>query len=162
MKGILVWIVNYGKNIIEKTDNYEYLGVIFNKSGNFSFAWIKNLNCKAMKSYSMYIQLRQHFNIHESSSIRLLTSLFETFVSPILTYGWDWIWGGYLPSLNRGNDTLLKTLFKDSFPFEKLHIRFSEQTLSIHSKGLNFACGAELGHLPMTIRIYRHMIYILE
>ena len=94
--------------------------------------------------------------VKQLTSFTLLNSLFDSFASPVLTYGCE-IWGVYLPSLNRGNDTLLKTLFKDSFPFQKLHIRFCKQTFSIYSRGSNFASRAELGRLPIAIRICRRM-----
>ena len=62
----------YGNNTIEKKDNYEYLGITFIVSGKFTLAWRKNnfTPCKEMRAY---VQLRQHFNIHKSVSIELLT-----------------------------------------------------------------------------------------
>ena len=138
-----------GNDVIEQVDQYEYLGVIFHKNGNFTVAW-KNLYCKAMRAY---FSLRKNFNIYNQVQVKTLTSLFDTFIVPVLTYCSE-IWGAFLSPNTRGKATFTKNLFNDSQPLEKLHIRFCKQVLGIHSKGSNYGCRSELGRIPLSINIY--------
>ena len=71
-----------GNDVIEQVNHYEYLGVIFHKNGNFTVAW-KNLYCKAVRAY---FSLRNHFNIYNHVQVKTLTSLFDTFIVPVLTH----------------------------------------------------------------------------
>ena len=64
----------FGKDVIELVDNYQYLGIIFHKNGNFSDVW-KNFYCKAMRAY---FSLRKHFNIYNQIQVRTLTPLFDS------------------------------------------------------------------------------------
>jgi hypothetical protein len=60
----------------------------------------------------------------------LLEKLFDTLVVLIILYGCD-IWG-------------VDHCFKDSEPFEHLHIKFIKEILGVHYKATNAACLAEL------------------
>ena len=137
------------KDVIELVDNYQYLGIIFHKNGNFSVVW-KNLYCKAMRAY---FSLRKHFNIYNQVQVRTLTSLFDSFVVPILTYCSE-VWGAFLSPNNRNAATFKNNLFNDNQPLEKLHIRFCKHVLGIHNKGSNYACRTELGRLPLSLSTY--------
>ena len=55
----------FGKDVIELVDNYQYLGIIFHKNGNFSVVW-KNLYCKAMRAY---FTLHKHLNIYNQVQV---------------------------------------------------------------------------------------------
>jgi hypothetical protein len=56
--------------------------------------------------------------------------LFDSLVTPILTYGSE-VWG-------------VDSTFKDSYTFEKLHIKFIKEILGIHCKASNDGCRVEL------------------
>ena len=146
----------FGKDVIELVDNYQYLGIIFHKNGNFSFVW-KNLYCKAMRAY---FSLRKHFNICNQVQVRTLTSLFDSFVVPILTYCSE-VWGAFLSPNNRNAASFKNNLFNDNQPLEKLHIRFCKQVLEIHNKGSNYGCRTELGRLPLFPLYVLHIVKIL-
>jgi hypothetical protein len=61
--------------------------------------------------------------------------LFDSLVTPILIYGSD-VW-------------VVDSTFKDSDPFEKLHIKFIKEILGIHCKASNDGCRAELKTEPL-------------
>ena len=139
----------FGKDVIELVDNYQYLGIIFHKNGNFSVVW-KNLYCKATRAY---FSLRKHFNIYNQVQVWTLTSLFDSFVVPILTYCSE-IWEAFLSPNNRNAATFKNNLFNDNQPLEKLHIRFCKQVLGKHNKGSSYGCRTELGRLPLSLSTY--------
>ena len=67
--------------------------------------------------------------------------LFDTLISPILTYGCE-VWDVYLKQNFASWDKELT---------EKVHLRFCKYYLGVNSKASNSACRAELGRLPMKI-----------
>ena len=69
--------------------------------------------------------------------------LFDTLISPILTYGCE-VWGVYLKQNFASWDKELT---------EKVHLRFCKYYLGVNSKASNSACIAELGRFPMKIFI---------
>ena len=85
--------------------------------------------------------------------MKTLTSLFDTFIVPVLTYCSE-IWGAFLSPNSRGKAIFTKNLYNDNLPLEKLHLRFCKQILEIHSKGSNYGCRSELGRFPLSINIY--------
>ena len=78
----------------------------------------------------------------------LLEKLFDTLVVPIILYGCE-IWG-------------VDHCFKDSEPFEPLHIKFIKEILGVHCKATNVACLAELNRYPLRGRIQLATIKFLE
>ena len=56
--------------------------------------------------------------------------------------------------------------FKDSEPFEKLHIKFVKEILGVHCKTSNDACRAELGRIPLKGKIlfscFQYLDHILS
>jgi hypothetical protein len=78
----------------------------------------------------------------------LLEKLFDTLVVPILLHGCE-IWG-------------VDHCFKDSEPFEHLHIKFIKEILGVHCKATNAACLAELNRYPLRGRIQLATIKFLE
>ena len=59
-----------------------------------------------------------HFNIYNQVQVRALTSLFDSFVVPILTYCSE-VWGAFLSPNNRNAATFKNNLFNDNQPLEK-------------------------------------------
>ena len=100
-----------------------------------------------------YFSSRKHFNIYNQVQVRTLTSLFDSFVVPILTYCSE-AWGAFLSPNNRNETTFKNNLFNDNQPLEKLHIRFCKQVLGMHNKGSNYGCRNELGRPPLSLSTY--------
>ena len=78
----------------------------------------------------------------------LIEKLFDTLVSPIILYGCE-IWG-------------VDSSFKDSDPFEHLHIKFIKEILGVHCKASNAACLAELNRYPLKGKIQFLTIKFLD
>lgn len=78
----------------------------------------------------------------------LLEKLFDTLISPIILYGCE-IWGA-------------DNKFKDTDPFEHLHIKFIKEILGVHSKATNAACLSELNRYPLKVKILTLMIKFWE
>jgi small nuclear ribonucleoprotein (snRNP)-like protein len=102
----------YNNVNLETVANYCYLGMVQKFNGNFNLA-INTLMEKARKAY-FKIKKTIGFN----NPCRLLEKLFDSLVTPILTYGSE-VWG-------------VDSTFKDSDPFEKLHIKFIWQFSSLY------------------------------
>ena len=69
----------------------------------------------------------------------LLETLFDFLVSPIILYCSE-LWG-------------INTAFKDSDPYEYLHLKFIKEILGVHCKATNTACRSELNRLPLKAKI---------
>jgi hypothetical protein len=77
----------YNGSEIEVVKNFNYLGIIFSKTGNFNLAK-KRLVDKAVVSMYEVLKLGRKHNL----SIKCLLSLFDKMVKPILLYSCE-IWG---------------------------------------------------------------------
>jgi hypothetical protein len=123
------------KNVdLETVASYRYLGMVLKFNGNFNSA-INTLMEKARKAY---FKIKKTIGLN--NPCRLLEKLFDSLVTPILTYGSSEVWG-------------VDSTFKDSDPFEKLHIKFIKEILGIHFKASNDGCRAELNRTPLKSKI---------
>jgi len=124
--------------IIEIVQNYTYLGTLISSTVKFSMA-LDKLKEKALHTL---FSLRKHTNISKLSQL-LANKIFDTMISPILTYNSE-IWGVYE-----------KPDFKpwDSSPVDKTHLQFRKCHLEVSNKASNMACRAELGRFPLIIAI---------
>ena len=132
----------YDKLYLETVSHYSYLGIVMKCNGNFNLA-INTLMEKARKAYFKIKKL-----VGLNNPCKLLEKLFDTLISPILTYCSE-IWGVF-------------SNLKDSEPFEKLHLKFMKEILGVHCKASNDACRAELGRLPLKSRILFSCVKFLE
>lgn len=123
----------YNNVDLETVANYCYLGMVLKFNGNFNLA-INTLMEKARKAY---FKIKKTIGLN--NPCRLLEKLFDSLVTPILTYGSE-VWG-------------VDSTFKDSDPFEKLHIKFIKEILGIHCKASNDGCRAELNRTPLKSKI---------
>jgi small nuclear ribonucleoprotein (snRNP)-like protein len=123
----------YNNVDLETVANYCYLGMVLKFNGNFNLA-INTLMEKARKA-----NFKIKKTIGLNNPCRLLEKLFYSLVTPILTYGSE-VWG-------------VDSTFKDSDPFEKLHIKFIKEILGIHCKASNDGCRAELNRTPLKSKI---------
>ena len=111
-------------------------------NGNFNLA-INTLMEKARKGYFKIKKI-----VGLNNSCKLLEKLFDSLIIPIITYCSE-IWGIF-------------SNFKDSEPFEKLHLKFIKEILGVHCKTSNDACRAELGRIPLKGKILFSSIKYLE
>ena len=74
--------IKLGERIVEHTDKYCYLGIIFDKNGTFSSA---NSEMRAKSQRALYSL--KHSIIKDSLSHKSINSLFDTLIKPILLYG---------------------------------------------------------------------------
>lgn len=86
------------------------------------------------------------------NSCKLLEKLFDTLVVPIALYGSE-VWG-------------IGKEFKNSDPYEHLHIKFIKEALGVHCKASNAACLSELNRLPLYTNIQflaiKYWLHIME
>ena len=123
----------YDNVYLETITHYCYLGIVMKYNGNFNLA-IQTLMEKARKAY---FKIKKTIGLN--NPCRLLEKLFDSLVTPILLYGSE-VWG-------------VNTTFKDSDPFEKLHIKFIKEILGVHCKASNNGCRAELNRFPLKNKI---------
>ena len=104
----LIAIVNFNVHCIEFTcinvdietvANYCYLGMVLKFNGNFNLA----INTLIEKAWKANFKIKKPIGLN--NPCRLLEKLFDSLVTPILTYGSE-VWG-------------VDSTFKDSDPFEK-------------------------------------------
>ena len=117
---------------LEVTDQYNYLGLIFNSNGKFTKAK-KLLYDKAMFTLlrsGRQLQLPVDFMIH----------LFDTLVKPVLLYGSE-IWA------HEGTEVL-----------EKLHLRFCKYILLVNETTCSNMVYGELGEYPLILSAQTRMI----
>ena len=105
----------YNGSEIEVVKNFNYLGIIFSKTGNFNLAK-KRLVDKAVVSMYAVLKLGRKHNL----SIKCLLRLFDKMVKPILLYGCE-IWGF-------GNNDVL----------EKVHLKFCKMILNLKTSTPNY------------------------
>ena len=136
----------YNKINLETVSQNCYLGIVMKCNGNFNLA-INTLMEKARKAYFKIKKI-----VGLNNSCKLLEKLFDTLIIPIITYCSE-IWGIF-------------SNFKDSEPFEKLHLKFIKEILGVHCKTSNDACRAELGRIPLKGRIlfscFKYLEHILN
>lgn len=152
-----------GDDIIKVTDQYKYLGVIFNQTGNFTMAQthLSKQGNKAAHS------LRKTF-LNANTQINTMLHLFDTLVDPIITYGAD-IWFPYMfmKNKNKNNiDTFFEICMSSECPHEMIHIRFCRFLLGVHKKAMWIPVLGELGRFPLGLRMLSKAIsywaHILE
>ena len=120
---------------IQFSDNYCYLGVLFNYNGNITNAK-KRLIVQSQKAlYSVYYKIR---NI--TIPIDLQLKIFDALVAPILLYGSEVL--GF-----EKNDNI-----------EKVHLQFLKKNLGVRITTPNFLVYGELGRYPLIVNIKCRML----
>ena len=138
----------FNDRLIERTQEYTYLGIKLTSSGNFTPAK-EQLHDKAMHAF---FGIRKYTNI-STLSPQLASKIFDTMISPILLYNSE-VWGAY-DKLNFNH--------WDKSPIEKAHLRFCKSYLMVNKKATNDACRAEFGRFPLKIIVNQRILnYILH
>jgi hypothetical protein len=96
----------YSHNIIEITDKYKYLGIVFKSTGLLKYA-NENLADKARKAF---YSLKSKISQFDKFSVKTWIKLYYSVILPIITYGSE-IW---LTDFHLNLDIL------DKLPFEKV------------------------------------------
>ena len=146
---------------INVVSSYNYLGIIFQSSGNFTLA-INHLVRKAQRALGA---LKQTLNLNNCTLCpKNALQLFKSTVLPILMYGSE-VWGAFTFKLHKSTqsgemskDLFMKKLFNDRSLFEQLHIKFCKQILGVHQKSSNVAVRAELGSYPIITEMCTQML----
>ena len=153
-------IFSCGQDFIETVEEYKYLGVVFHKSGKFQKAeeHLAKQGNKAMHS------LRR--NVHgKEIKADVMLQLFDTLVSPILTYGSD-IWFPFNQTSNSDWTDQFTKYLSSKQPAENVHIRFCRSLLGMHNKTMKAPVLGELGRYSMAIQIIGQVlsfwIHIIE
>ena len=117
------------------SENYNYLGVLFNFNNSFMNAK-KKLCEQAQKAlYSVYYKIR---NINIPLDLQL--KLFDTLVTPILLHGCE------------------VTGFEKNDNIEKVHLQFLKRVLKVRSTTPNYLVYEELGRFPLMVDIKCRML----
>ena len=143
-----------GDHFIEIVDEYKYLGIIFHKTGKFQLAeeHLAKQGNKAMHA------LRR--NVHgREIKLDVMTQLFDSLVSPIITYGAE-VWFPHNHQMR--NDTTLSDQFTDylspNCPAENVHTKFCRSLLGVHKKAIKTPVLAELGRYPISLQMICQII----
>lgn len=126
---------------LETVKSYCYLGIVFNYTGNLNL-------CKSMlkeKGRKAWFKIKKTFSLDNSCCV--LEKLFDTLVVPILLYGSE-VWG-------------ISNNYKDSSPYESLHLKFMKEILGVNCKTSNIACLAETNRVPLHLKVQTNIIKFL-
>ena len=134
-----------GKQPIQITNSYIYLGITFTSPGSFSLAQQKLSN----KATSPLYNFLSKINIYNGASVVTIFKPFDSLANPILFYNHE-IWGCFLKSIGSKNNKFVSKIFDERIP-ETMHNKVSKMALGAHSKASNLAVKGELGRFPLHI-----------
>jgi len=131
----------YNGELVEIVSCFKYLGLVFSTSGSFCEGQ-KTLSEQGMKAlYSLY----KIFNANPFISISVKYQLFQSVISPVLSYGCE-VWG-----------------FREAITIERIHLRFIKNILCVKSSTPSAYVYGELGVLPLiSVRLLRIVKYWLK
>ena len=136
-------------NILENTDTYTYLGLVFKPSGSFTPA----ANELLVKANRAYFSMSNIFYENKTMKVDRAIQLYNSLICPIAQYASEFWSILTLPikSFNSKHD-LMKAW--EAFIPETLNQRFSRLILSVHKKSSRLAVLGELGHYPLIINSF--------
>lgn len=143
----------YKGNKIDITDQYTYLGIVFNRNGTWKPAKRALLTSARKALFAMY----QRIHDMDIKNPPLQMNLFDALITPITEYGSE-IWG--IDCLNMSIEKLA------DFELEKLHRSFLKNLLklrkSVSSKVLLAECGREPLYFRWKRGILRYFNYLVQ
>ena len=136
-------------SILENTENYTYLGLVFKPSGSFTSA-AHELLTKANKAY---FSMSNIFYENKTMKVEQSLQLFNSLICPIAQYASEFWSILTLPvkSFNTKDDLMRAW---ENFVPETLNQRFCRLILSVHKKNLQLAVLGELGHYPLLVQSF--------
>ena len=102
-------------------------------------AWTRLSICKA------WFKIKKSLTLDTSCCI--LEKLFDALVVPVILHGSE-VWGA------------VKT-YRDSNPYENLHLKFIKEILGVHWKTTNIACLIETNRNPLHIKVQLNVLKFL-
>ena len=127
------WTYN-GQNI-EVVNDFNYLGTVFNYTGNFNLNK-EYITGKALKSMNLLLYKTKEFDLKPYTVLQL----FDAFVAPVLNYGVEF-WG-----------------FTKSKELERIHLKFCKKLLRIPVNSCSASVYGELGRYPLFVNRYVKII----
>ena len=125
----------YGNTTIEVVNNFNYLGVVLNYTGNFNLHH-EHLKGKALKALNVLLKNCSKIKLKP----KILCQLFDSFVGSVLSYGSE-IWG-----------------YTKSKDLERIHMKFCKRILNVRKNTSSASIYGELGRYPLFIAWYVRMI----
>ena len=128
-------VFTFGEDTIETTDDYKYLGCIFNYNGRFR----KTINervCNARRAMYSLLSKSNLMNL----PLDITCELFDSLVTPVLLYGCE-IWG-----------------IESIAEIETFHVKFCKRILKLNKNTANCMALGELGRLKLKRIIDKRMI----
>ena len=123
------------------------MGLKISNNGSFTVA-IKELYNKTLRAY---MAMKSAF-IGTQLSPRIYMKLFDALVKPVALYGCE-VWGAFGHKICPPNEIPSSFYFKDTSPYEQLHIRACKHILGISKHASNIGARAELGRLLLMFNI---------
>ena len=119
-----------------------------NKLSSYCNSWMLKINPKKTK-----IMVFQKGKYKCDYVFHIGNEIFDTMISPILTYRNSELWSAFV-----------KSDFKswDNSGIEKTHLHFCKRYLEVHNKSSNVACRSELGRFPLIIDINNKILNYLN
>ena len=136
--------------MIDIVQDYTYWGSRISSPGNFTFS-LEHLRQKALQAL---FSLRRHSDFSKLLKPSLASKIFDTMISPILTYNSE-----VLGCLSLSNQILSHRI---KLKIEKTHLHFCKRYLEVHNKSSNVACRSELGRFPLIIDINNKILNYLN
>ena len=137
--------------IIEVVKTFTYLGIEMSHTGSFKPA-VNNLFNKASRAF---YSLRKTFNHHNGTHPKVIIKLFDTMITPIMTYGCE-IWACY--GWNKMTNQCIKTyLLNHRHCFERLLAKMCKTALGVSKYTPDLTAKAELGIYPIMGKILKNI-----
>lgn len=127
--------IKYNDKFIEVVTDFNYLGIVFSRTGSFKIA-IQKLAEKATKALYEVLKKGRFHNL----SVQCQLDLFDKIVQPILLYGCE-VWG-----------------FSNIAIIERIHLKFCKLLLHLKQSTPDFMIYGELGRYPLEIQIKTRII----
>ena len=139
----------FGRQIVEKTSSYKYLGTIVTNTGNFKTNE-NNLKKKGLRASFLIAKISQHAK--PSSSLKI----YEKVVEPILMYNCE-VSLAYMPK-TWSYEKFKNNMWDVGGDVNKVTLSFLRQTLGVHKKTPNMAILGEMGKYPLSVKIFTQII----
>jgi hypothetical protein len=125
----------YNGQQLEVVNDFNYLGVVFNYTGNFNLNQ-EHISGKALRALHVLQMNTRNLNI----SPKLLCQLFDSFVGSTLGYACE-IWG-----------------FSKSKEIERIHLKFCKRLLGVRKNTCTVGVYGEVGRYPLYVARYVRII----
>ena len=144
----------FGKQFIQNTDSYKYLGTIVTSTGNFK---LNEVNLKKKGLRASYIISK---NIGPLSKASTSIKLFEKIIEPILLYNCE-VTGTNIPN-TWDYEKFKENMWDTGKELNKVIIGFLRQLLGVNKKTTNIGVLAETGKYPIAIKIFDQIILLAQ